>query len=392
MEGGVPAARSPADGPVRHAAGAEDFVEIRRWAVLTSTFYVASAIRERHPQPRHAERHHERDRRRAVRCLLHAVGGEPRRTAPNPETGPEVVAIDGKTSRRTHDRAQDRNPLHLVSAWASGQRLVLGQQACAAKSNEITAIPLLLDRLAIRGALVTIDAMGCQTRIAQKIVDRQADYLLAVKDNCAQPPRRDRARVRRSPDQEVARPRDHRRRSRPHRAAASRRQPRRRLSPDRPALPRRAPLSRPPGHRHGGNRGRTRRQEPAASAASTSARSPSRPPSSPEPSESIGTSRTRLHWVLDVVFHEDLNRLRSGHGPQNMATVRHISSTSCAEPRTSTARKVRRKSADLGRRLPRSHHPLRPHEVRSSDCPVGRPSFAGGKRSPRTAHRGSPSA
>jgi hypothetical protein len=82
--------------------------------------------------------------------------------------GPEIVAIDGKTSRRSHDRAHDRSPLHLVSAWASGQRLVLGQQACAAKSNEITAIPLLLDRLAIRGALVTIDAIGCQTKIARK--------------------------------------------------------------------------------------------------------------------------------------------------------------------------------------------------------------------------------
>jgi predicted transposase YbfD/YdcC len=93
------------------------------------------------------------------------------------------IACDGKTSRRSHDRAHDRSPLHLVSAWASGQRLVLGQQACAAKSNEITAIPLLLDRLAIRGALVTIDAIGCQTKIARKILDREADYLLAVKQN-----------------------------------------------------------------------------------------------------------------------------------------------------------------------------------------------------------------
>jgi len=70
-----------------------------------------------------------------------------------------------------------------VSAWASGQRLVLGQQACAARANEITAIPLLLERLAIRGALVTIDAMGCQTRIAQKILDQDADDLLAVKQD-----------------------------------------------------------------------------------------------------------------------------------------------------------------------------------------------------------------
>ena len=70
----------------------------------------------------------------------------------------EVIAIDGKTSRRTHDKAKNRNPLHLVSAWASRQRLVLGQQATEEKSNEITAIPLLLERLHLKGAIVTIDA------------------------------------------------------------------------------------------------------------------------------------------------------------------------------------------------------------------------------------------
>ncbi len=98
-------------------------------------------------------------------------------------TIPEIVAIDGKTSRRTHDRAKDRGPLHMVSAWASSQRLVLGQQACEAKSNEITAIPFLLERLALTGALVTIDAMGTQTKIAQAILDHGGDYLLAVKGN-----------------------------------------------------------------------------------------------------------------------------------------------------------------------------------------------------------------
>jgi hypothetical protein len=100
---------------------------------------------------------------------------------------PEIVAIDGKTSRCSHDRGKDRGPLHMVSAWASGQRLVLGQQACEAKSNEITAIPLLLERLALTGALVTIDAMGTPTKIAQAILDRGGDYLLAVKDNQPSP-------------------------------------------------------------------------------------------------------------------------------------------------------------------------------------------------------------
>jgi hypothetical protein len=99
------------------------------------------------------------------------------------DSEPDIVAIDGKTSRRSHARAKGREPLHLVSAWASRQRLVLGQQAVAGKSNEITAIPLLLERLALAGALVTIDAIGCQTRIAQAIRAKGADYLLAVKAN-----------------------------------------------------------------------------------------------------------------------------------------------------------------------------------------------------------------
>ena len=98
---------------------------------------------------------------------------------------PDIVAIDGKASRRTHARSKGRQPLHMVSAWSSRQRLVLGQEATDVKSNEITAIPLLLQRLELKGALITIDAMGCQTKIAATILERGADYLLAVKDNQA---------------------------------------------------------------------------------------------------------------------------------------------------------------------------------------------------------------
>ena len=83
------------------------------------------------------------------------------------ESAPDIIAIDGKTSRRTHARKTGREPLHLVSAWASRQRLVLGQEAVCDKSNEIVAIPLLLERLALTGALVTIDAMGTQRAIAE---------------------------------------------------------------------------------------------------------------------------------------------------------------------------------------------------------------------------------
>ena len=93
------------------------------------------------------------------------------------------VAIDGKTLRGSGDKAAKRNPLHLVSAWATETRLTLGQIAVDHKSNEITAIPLLLDLLDLKGATVTIDAMGCQRDIAAKIVEAGGDYVLSLKEN-----------------------------------------------------------------------------------------------------------------------------------------------------------------------------------------------------------------
>jgi predicted transposase YbfD/YdcC len=93
------------------------------------------------------------------------------------------VAIDGKTLRRSHDRGSMKAALHLVSAWSTAQQLVLGQEATDAKSNEITAIPKLLKLLELKGAIVTIDAMGCQKEIARQIVAGGGDYVLAVKDN-----------------------------------------------------------------------------------------------------------------------------------------------------------------------------------------------------------------
>ena len=95
----------------------------------------------------------------------------------------EVVAIDGKTARRSYDRAGSKRAMHLVSAWATRNTLTLGQVRTEEKSNEITAIPQLLNLLDLQGCIVTIDAMGCQREIAQQIVDGGADYLLAVKEN-----------------------------------------------------------------------------------------------------------------------------------------------------------------------------------------------------------------
>ena len=96
---------------------------------------------------------------------------------------PDVIAIDGKTVRRSFQTKGGRDPIHMVSAFAARQRLVLGQVKVADKSNEITAIPKLLAMMDIVNAIVTIDAMGCQREIAQAIIDKKADYILALKGN-----------------------------------------------------------------------------------------------------------------------------------------------------------------------------------------------------------------
>src|SRR5260370_38056404 len=96
-------------------------------------------------------------------------------------TDGQLVAIDGKTARATLDRAKGKNPLHIVSAWAAENCLFMGQEVVDEKSNEITAIPKLLAVLELTGAIVTIDAMGCQKEIAAKIREKKADYVLAVK-------------------------------------------------------------------------------------------------------------------------------------------------------------------------------------------------------------------
>ena len=98
-------------------------------------------------------------------------------------TNGDIIAIDGKTARSSYDKSKKKDPIHMVSAFATVNKVVLGQVKTDAKSNEITAIPDLLDLLEIKGCLVTIDAMGCQRKIAEKIVEKEGDYLLAVKGN-----------------------------------------------------------------------------------------------------------------------------------------------------------------------------------------------------------------
>lgn len=98
-------------------------------------------------------------------------------------TAGQVVALDGKTLRRSHDRTNGKAALHVVSAWASANRLVLGQVKTQDHSNEITALPVLLDLLSLEGCVVTIDAMGCQRAIARQIREQGADYVLGLKGN-----------------------------------------------------------------------------------------------------------------------------------------------------------------------------------------------------------------
>jgi predicted transposase YbfD/YdcC len=99
------------------------------------------------------------------------------------ENNPKFVAVDGKTLRRSYDKGDNKAALHMISAWSSEQGIVLGQLKTEDKSNEITAIPELLELLSIKSSIVTIDAMGCQKKIVEKIVSKEADYVISVKEN-----------------------------------------------------------------------------------------------------------------------------------------------------------------------------------------------------------------
>jgi predicted transposase YbfD/YdcC len=258
---------------------------------------------------------------------------------------PELIAIDGKTSRRSHDRAKGRKPLHMVSAWAAGQRIVLGQQACEEKSNEITAIPRLLRNLVLKNTLVTIDAMGTQTKIAQAIRDGGGDYVLALKKNWPgiyaevellfkDPPAGTIFEMHRTVDGcngRIA--------TRHHTVchdidwmASDRRYP------GEPEFPGLAMIGRVVSEveRDGVIVHETRYY------LSSARLSP----------EMFGWAvrghwaiENRLHWTLDVVFREDLARLRTGNAPANMAIVRHAALNLLSRAKPLSSFKNRRKRA-----------------------------------------------
>lgn len=318
-------------------AGAENFVEVERWAKRKLGF-LRRLLAFRRGIPSH-------DTLNDVLNALPAAAFSECFTAwveSLREREPDIVAIDGKTSRRARRGAA--HPLHLVSAWATRQRLVLGQEAVATKGNEITAIPLLLERLELTGALVTLDAIGCQRDIARAIRARGADYLLALKDNWPTLAEEVRFFFDTAPasafDAHVTTDGDHGRiETRRHRVsrevdwlATDRR------FPGEPRFPDLAAIALVEAEVERDGKITTARRFYLSSApldAKLFARAV----------RAHWGIENRLHWVMDVVFHDDLMRLRTEHGPANMAIVKHAALNLIRAIPDKASLTVRRKTA-----------------------------------------------
>ncbi len=240
---------------------------------------------------------------------------------------PDFVAIDGKTSRRSHDRGNGKAPLHLVSAFATTARLVLGQEAVSDKSNEITAIPVLVERLAanggLKGATVTIDAIACNATIAAAINAADAHYLLAVKSN--QPTLRTEIEdyfasapaevLDTATDWDKGHGRIEERTVTVSREADWLGGDRR--FPGELRLPGVTTIIKVRSRTELKDRCRTDTRYYISSANLTAQ-------AAAEAVRGHWGIENRLHWVLDVVFGDDQARLRTGHGAKNMAVVRHF--------------------------------------------------------------------
>jgi predicted transposase YbfD/YdcC len=261
---------------------------------------------------------------------------------------PDLVAIDGKTSRRSHDRGLELGPLHLVSAFATTARLVLGQEAVADKSSEVAAIPQLIERLAenggLEGALVSIDAIATNATIAAAITSAGADYLLAVKAN--QPTLRAEieAFFADAPPEALDPTVDC---DKGHGRIEERRVTVARdvdwLSGDRRfpgelRLPAVAAIVKVQTRTELADRGRFETRYYISSAPLSAARAA-------EAVRGHWGIENRLHWVLDVVFKEDQSRLRKGHGAKNMAIVRHFAINLVRTAADKHSIKLRRKLA-----------------------------------------------
>ncbi|MBV8935465.1 MAG: ISAs1 family transposase [Alphaproteobacteria bacterium] len=234
-----------------------------------------------------------------------------------------VIAIDGKTLRRSFERAAERSPLHLVSAWAADCRLVLGQVATEAKSNEITAVPKLLEMISLKGAIVTADALNCQRTIATQVVEKGGAYVLALKGNQGTL----HADVKLFLDDPA-----HAGDLTSHRAVEG----------DHGRIETREAfvcgtvgwLQEPhdwPGLAAIGKMVRTREINGATSTETayyllSTALSAVR---FAEVVRAHWSIENGLHWVLDVTMNEDQNRSRKDHGPQNLALLRRWAMNAC---------------------------------------------------------------
>jgi predicted transposase YbfD/YdcC len=248
------------------------------------------------------------------------------RTVSGPEVAQGVIALDGKTARRSHDRGAGTAALHLVSAWASANGLVLGQRATDQKSNEITAIPALLRLLALEGCTVTIDALGCQTAIAAQVIEQHADYVLALKDNHAtlhgkvrlafDDARSGRTTLPAELDRAETLDAGHGRIERRRCWALGGPEYLAYLDPTG-AWPGLRSVALVESTRRLGEQVRTERRYYLSSL----------PPDAARLGRAIRDHwgvENRLHWVLDVAFREDDSRFRTGSGPETLAIVRHF--------------------------------------------------------------------
>lgn len=243
----------------------------------------------------------------------------------NDATNGEIIALDGKQLRRSHDKSNGKAAIHMVSAWATSNRLVLGQVKVDEKSNEIKAIPELLERLDLQGCLVTIDAMGCQVDIADCVVEKEGDYLFSLKGNqsnlhedvvllfddleesdfsaydydYAKTVDKDHGRIEVRHCWTIVDPKliQHMRGADRFRALHT--------------------IVRVRSERYVGDKHSVEDRHFIGSA-------------TPLATEALRATRAHwhvensLHWVLDIAFREDESRLRKGNGPQNFAVLRHI--------------------------------------------------------------------
>ena len=238
-------------------------------------------------------------------------------------TDGQVVAIDGKQLRRSYDKASGKSAIHMVSAWAEENRLVLGQAKVDEKSNEITAIPELLRLLEISGCIVTTDALGCQTEIAAAIIGKQAGYVLAVKGNQSHLfedvvgyfdwALQDSAKQTSYTTAETV-DGDH-----------GRVEVRRCYASDDIEWLRRKgewegirSIAMVESQRRAGGQEASRERRYYISSLEADAKQLNRV------IRSHWSIENSLHWVLDIAFREDDSRIRKDHGPENVATLRHI--------------------------------------------------------------------